>query len=177
MIDGQKGTFRFLKAIDMAIPRELIMWHGEDVNAPGVVAAIMRGYAESSDFELAYILVGDVTEDETEPTISNKTELQRCAIDEKIQYGTRQFCHENNIGFVSWTGSQLNYLYDTHLLVSGYIVEMHGVGQQQRLTARFSKNGRKYFIETAFAVAFADHLAKPMFLALHPVCIHDTGQT
>lgn len=176
ILDGENGIFRFLDAIDIAVPRNLLMWHGEDIDAPGVIAAIMHGYTERNSSEVAYILVGDVSGDGTEPKISSMTEEQRLTLDEQLETGTRHFCEDNGIRFVRWTGSKLNFRNNTNILVSGYIVDMDGAGHQQRITARFTKNNRKWFVETAFAVELADRLAKPMFLALHPVAILDTKQ-
>lgn len=176
MLDKEKGIFRFLDAIDIAVPSTLLLWHGEDIDAPGVTAACMHGYADRNSLEVAYILVADVSGDDTEPKISRMTEEQRFTLDEQLEAGTRNFCADNEIGFVKWTGSQLNFRHDTNILLSGYIVDLDGAGQQQRITARFTKNNRKWFIETAFAVALSNRLAKQMFLALHPVAILDTGQ-
>ena len=177
MIDHQAGIFRFLDTIDIAVPRNVLMWHGEDIDAPGVIAAIMRGYAERGGMEVAYIIVGDVTDDPTEPVISAMTDEETQEISILLIGGTQQFCRENDISFVKWTGSSLNFRDGVYIMVSGYVVEMEGIGHQQRITARFFRNSRKWFIETAFTVSLSEKLARPMFFALHPVSFVNSGVT
>ncbi len=176
MLDESEGIFRFLNVVDLAVPRSGMVWHGVDIDAPGVEAACMYGYLDPSGGEVAYVLVGDVSGDPTEPVIGLMTDDEKSDLNVKIETGTRDFCRKQGFKFVKWMNCELNHLMGHHILVSAYIVEMEGIGEQQRMTARFQKNGRKWFIEAAFSVEMAYKLAKPMFLALHPVNIVDSSK-
>lgn len=176
MLDQSEGIFRFLKVVDLAVPRTGLIWHGVDIDAPGVEAAGMYGYLDPNASEVAYVLVGDVSGDPTEPVIRPMSDDEKSDLNVKIEDGTRDFCREQGFRFVKWMNCEVNQINGLYILVSAYIVEIEGIGEQQRITARFSKDGRKWFIETAFSVEMAEKLAKPMFLALHPVNIVDSSK-
>jgi len=173
MLDHGKGVFRFLQTIDIALPNVGLHWHGEDIDAPGVEAAAMYGCLDPRGSEVAYVLVGDVSGDPTEPTITSMTDEEHVNLGIKIEDGTRDFCRTQGFRFIRWMGSEINHRSNVFILVSAYIVNIEGIGNQQRITARFVSKKRMWLIETAFSVEKEDILAKPMFLALHPVNIAD----
>lgn len=174
--DRERRIFRFLDEVDVVVPSSGLIWRGENVDAPGVRAACMYGYMDVNLSEVAYVLIGDVTGDSSEPEIRGLDESPISSINALLEDGTREFCEVNGFKFVRWMNCNLNFISGIQMLVSAYIVEIDGIGQQQRITCRFSKDSRKWFIETAFSVALADSLAKPMFRALHPIKLVSSGQ-
>lgn len=177
MQDDERRILRFMGVIDLVVPKSRLIWHGVDIDVQGVEAACLYGYLDPNGSEVAYILVGDVSGDPTEPLIIPISDDEKSDLNVRIEDGTRDFCHEQGFKFVRWMNCELNNFNGLHILVSAYIVEIEGIGEQQRITARFQKDGRKWFIETAFSIELADELAKPMFLALHPVNIVDNSKS
>lgn len=161
--------FRFLDVVDLELNNTGLWWTGEDINAPGVAAAILRGYVDSNSPEAAYLLVADVTGDPTEPDIVNMTTERVAALDKTLESGIRDMCKPNGLEMARWMNTYANTYSGKETVLSAYIVIDPIVGEQQRMALRFMHNDRKLLVESAFQVSRAATLAKPMFKALHAV--------
>lgn len=168
-VDPDNSIFEILDLVAIKLPPR-IWWHSEDFETPSYYGHLFRGvFEKDTSIERAYILVADVTDDSDEPDTSIITDDNIKSIDEKIQKILEKELPKMGMSVVRWMNSQLNFIFDRNVLVTAYIVDDPGVGHRQRICSRMKVNDRKVAIEVCFNIADADTLARPMFLAMHPV--------
>lgn len=168
-VDPDNSIFEVLDLVKIKLPPK-IWWYSEDFETPSYFGHSFRGVFENdASIERAYILVADVTGDADEPDTSTITNDNIKLVDEKLQKDTENQLPTIGLSLVRWMNSQLNFRYERNVLVTAYIVDDPGVGHRQRICARLNVKSRKLAIEVCFNVADAETLARPMFIAMHPV--------
>ena len=164
VIRTDEPRFEVLGLASIALPGPW-WWHTEDMNDHGAIGAIFRCYEEGNEQELGYLLVADVSQDPTEPDISNCNESNVADLDRYLEQGVRRVLQCDGRRFKSWMKSHLNHRATGNVLVTAYIGE-DGGRDRQYIDARMRIGERSVIVAGCFDVNRASELAVPIFSAV-----------
>jgi len=145
-------------------------WHTEDLDEPTIRGMIFRCYEEGNHQELAYLLVGDISDDPDEPDIASLTPERVEEVDKFLEAGIRNLMANDGRHMIRWMSSKLNETPSLKGLVTAYIAEDHG-RDRQYVDLRIPVRGRKVVVAGCFDVKRADEFAAPIFSALQNATI------
>lgn len=158
------GSLQFIDLVTLR-PFGPWPWQTEDINEPTITGGIARCFDPSEPFELAYLLVGDLSADPDERDISTLRAGGVIALDEFLETEVRKLMETDGRKLIRWMSSQLNETSKAKALITAYIAEDNGF-RRQYIDVRTPVMGRKIVIAGCFNVARSDQLAAPVFNAL-----------
>lgn len=171
LIDPDHGEFAVLGLVTIQLP-PIGIWHGEDIDTATAKGVAFRAYDEKSreigDGEIALLMIGDVTDDPTEPDVREIKDIDVPAIDDQLRKAAEVQLKESGRELVHWTPSFLNRTKSIVGLVTGYILREDGI-EKQYIDVRVTVRGRKLVIDGMFDVSKQESLAPPIFSALEGV--------
>lgn len=152
------------------------LWMTEDLDGPGMRGAMFRCYEDGNDRELAYLLVADVSADETEPDVSTLERADIENVDRYLEDGFRQGLANAGRRLIEWIPAVFHGTDDNKRLLTAYVGDDQGQ-ERHYVDCRLSIRGRKWVISGCFDVARKDDLAGPIYATLQNVEICAGGGT
>jgi hypothetical protein len=165
----EDGRHEVLGLVRIALPGTW-WWRTEDLNESSIKGAIFRCYEEGNDRELAYLLIGDVSNDLDEPDVANLAQESVGDLDKFLEREIRQLMARDGRRMIKWMSSQLNGTVEQKALVTAYIAEDDG-RERQYIDLRIPVRGRKVVVAGCFDVGRTNELAVPVFTALREASI------
>jgi hypothetical protein len=170
-IDSGNGLFDILGLVQIRLNGSW-WWQGEDLDEEGCRGSVFRtwGEGEPDGLDKAFVLVADVTDDPTEPDISQITigDIER--VDDELHTDIARGLEESGCKLIKWSPSQLNESPQFKALVTLYITEDQGK-ERQYFVLRASANNRKLIVMGCFDVAEHETFASPILETLREAII------
>ena len=118
-----------LNLVSIALPSPW-WWHTEDLNDAGAVGAMFRCYEEGNEYEIAYLLVADVSQDPDEPNISVYEDAGVAELDHFLETEIRSLMASDGREMIRWMSSHLSRRSFGNALVTAYIARDQGRDRQ-----------------------------------------------
>jgi len=147
-------------------------WYTEELDEPTLRGKIFRCYEEGNHQELAYLLVGDISDDADEPDLAHLAPERVGDLDKALEAGIRKGMANDGRRMTRWMSSQLNETPNLRGLVTAYVAEDQG-RERQYVDVRISVRDRKMVVAGCFDVKRANELAEPVVAALRNAAILD----
>lgn len=175
LVDYQRKIFDVLGLFRLHLPQGF-NWYCEDLAEANAKGAIFRTWEkeEPGQYEMASIIIADVTEDPTEPEISGITQADVATLDDLFKEEISEQLNSQGRAVVQWQSSQLNETQNLTALVTAYIVG-EDQRQQQNIALRMAVTQRKFVLMGRFDVDKHELLAKPVFESLQNVSVIVAG--
>jgi hypothetical protein len=158
------SRFEVLGLVSIALPGPW-WWHTEDLNETGAVGAIFRCYDRDNQNELAYLLVADLSSDQSEPDISAWQEVQASDFDRFLEREIRDRMMSDGREFIRWMSSHLNRGPLGTCLLTAYVARDQG-RERQYMDLRARVRDRNICVGACFDIAHAKELSAPIMSAL-----------
>jgi len=173
LVDPTNGLFTVLGLVSLHLGGPY-WWHSEDINNEMARGAVFRAYelggSERAGLDVASITVADVTDDPTEPDISELSQCDILSLDDFLYKGIQEQLAADGMQLIQWMRSELNQADNLKGLVTPYIVMDQGK-ERQFIALRIKAKGRKVVIIGVFDIAKKEVLAKPIFNTLRDMVV------
>jgi hypothetical protein len=159
-----QARFEVLGLVSIALPSPW-WWHTEDLNETGVVGAIFRCFEEGNESELAYLLIADLSSDQSEPDVSTWLEMQASNFDRLLERQILDQMMSDGREFIRWMSSHLSRGPLGKCLTTAYVGKDQG-RERQYIDVRTRVRDRNICMGACFDVARAKELSAPIMSAL-----------
>lgn len=164
LIDDEHRIFSVLDIAEIQL-FEGYQWQGEDINETTAIGSVFHAYENPPTQSVASLTIVDVTNDASEPDISQVQQADVEEIDSRLRAAVAvQF------DLVRWMSSKLNQSATFKALVTPYITNDAGT-EWQYIALRLSTKDRKVVVIGMFDVAKSGVLAGAVYQAIQNISL------
>ena len=145
-------------------------WSGDDIEDMKTKGAIFRVFAKEKEFDIAYIVVADVTGNPQQLDISSLDEGSAKDYDLYLHKEAKKALSGRGMEIIEWRPSQLDETEGFKRLVTTYIVKDEG-RERQNIALRIRVRQSNLVIMGCFDIEMKDQLAAPIFDAIRSFVI------
>jgi hypothetical protein len=162
LVDPDRGLFNVLDLAYLRLTGPW-WWESEDIDEEGCIGSIFRtwGDGEATGLDKAYIIVADVTDDLSEPDISEISIQDVERVDHELHTDIARGLEESGSKLIKWIPSKLNESTNYKALVTPYITLDQGK-ERQFIVLRISAQERKLVVMGCFDVKEHETFAGPI---------------
>ncbi|MBK6630056.1 MAG: hypothetical protein IPG33_02895 [Betaproteobacteria bacterium] len=179
LIDSDRGLFSILRLVKLRLPGPYL-WQGEDIDNEKAMGSAFHAFVpEDSNVEktsVASIIVADVTNDTSEPDVSNHVQVDTTIIDKYLRTEVLEQSSLAGEEIADWTPSRLHKLESgapTFLLTE---YTLRGNSKEMRhIDLRINAGGRKIVAKgICYDMERAEELSQLVFSVLGSIVISDS---